>query len=471
MIIKENIIRGIIKESGIRNINKLRELFDEVIIVTHQDLDGVTSAIGMKYYFERYGFDVIDTKIIQYGESEWSLKVSKTGNRTMYCLCDFAHGKPMFTVHLDHHDSQIGVEKDTATSFRHARSNIETISQILSPSDIFPSSDITMISTVDSADFVKQNITPDDIMRYVFTLNKERNFTENKKIMALVTNKLLLAYKNKPQFLETLVMESTPSLVNIYLNIVRLAKENNYATPEMMKANLEDYIEVQKNSDTVKYLSNYGIIVQYGGGSMFKPGSYDRYVPFKNHPDANFLVILWPLGLMQSSCNPFKKDRSLKGVNLGEVAQEMLKTFETELMEKKITFNTIKYFSEKHKSFGPESVGYKYTDMVAMFDEDTIEGLNTLPNGASEGYTVDRWKTAIRNIMNKPYTTLSEKEKKALSLISISGWDMIQANSGGHKCITNISGLMYFGKDGTDFLKRFAKEFIRILKIKIDDDK
>ena len=125
------LINKLLLESGIRSINKLRSLFNEVIIVTHQDLDGVTSAIGMKNYFERYGFKVIDTQIIQYGDKEWSLKKSDPNKNIMYCLCDFAHGKPMFTVHLDHHDTQVGVEKGASTSFRHSRSNVETISQII----------------------------------------------------------------------------------------------------------------------------------------------------------------------------------------------------------------------------------------------------------------------------------------------------------------------------------------------------
>ena len=55
------------------------------------------------------------------------------------------------------------------------------------------------------------------------------------------------------------------------------------------------------------------IIVQYGGGNMMNPGSYDRYTPFRNNPEADFLVIAWPLGLLQASCNPFKKKRQLKG--------------------------------------------------------------------------------------------------------------------------------------------------------------
>ena len=66
--------------------------------------------------------------------------------------------------------------------------------------------------------------------------------------------------------------------------------------------------------------------------------------------------------------------------------------------------------------------------------------------------------------MEKPYNTLSEREVKALKMLSVTGWDMIQANSGGHKCITNISGLMYFGKEGVPFLKKFQEEFVSKLK-------
>ena len=291
--------------------------------------------------------------------------------------------------------------------------------------------------------------------------------------MALVTNKLLLAYKNKPKFLENLVMNSSPSLLNIYLNIVKQAKEEGYVSPDVMKSNLEDYIQKQKESDNVQYIKDYGIISQYGGGALFKPGAYDRYVPFKNYPDANFLVIAWPLGLLQASCNPFKASRELKGVNLGEIAQEVLGEHESELKEKKITVDTIKYFAEKHKSFDESSVGFTFKDMLAMFEDTAggIQGLDKPPKGSPADYTSERWQNAIKKVMDKPYSKLSERERKALKLLSVSGWDMIQANSGGHKCITNISGLMYFGKDGKPFLLKLKESFINKLKQKIDKDK
>jgi hypothetical protein len=224
-----------------------------------------------------------------------------------------------------------------------------------------------------------------------------------------------------------------------------------------------------KTSGNVKYNPETGIISQYGGGSMIKPGSYDRYVPFKNHPDADFIIIAWPLGLLQSSCNPFKAERSLKGVNLGEIAQEVLAEFEPELKNFNITIDTIKYFAEKNKGFTPDSVGFTYKDLVAIYGDTSggISGLNETPNASSPDYTVERWQTAIKKIMDKPYTSLNEREVKALKMLSITGWDMVQANSGGHKCITNISGLMYFGKSGVDWLKKLQTSFEHKLTEKI----
>jgi len=453
--------KHVILESGIRDINKLALRYDKAKIYFHQDLDGVTTAIAMKNYLENNGIEVVETEVIQYGDKEFSIKKPMAKGDIMPVLVDFAHGKPMFVIHTDHHDKQVGVEKDTSKSFRHSRSNVETISQIISPTEIFPHADILMISTVDSADFAKMGITPDQVMNYVFALDKESSLENNKKAMSLVANKLLLAYKNKPKFLENLVMSSSPSLLNIYQNIVKMAKEEGYASPEVMAKHAKDYQEKMKTSPNINYNPNTGIISQYGGGSMIKPGSYDRYVPFKNYPEADFLVLAWPLGLLQASCNPFKKERSLKGVNLGEIAQKVLSKYESELKNYIITVDTIKYFAEKNKDFNAESVGFTYKDLVSIYGN--INGLDETPKGSSPDYTVERWQNAIKNVMDKPYESLSERERKALKMLNITGWDMIQSNSGGHKCITNISGLMYFGKSGTEWLKKLKSEFEKIL--------
>lgn len=467
-------MRKLIKESGIRDINKLKKMFNDVVIVTHQDLDGIVSAVGMKHYFENQGFNVIDAQIIQYGDKEWSLKKSDPDKKILYCLCDFAHSKPMFTIHLDHHDRQAGVESGTTTNFRQARSNVETISQIVSPRDLFPSSDILLISTVDSANFAMNDISVDQVINYLFKLDKDSSLAKNKMALGLVANKLLLAFKNKPGFLEELIMKSTPSLMNILQNIKRIMVEKGYTKIPELEKNKEEYIKQMKTSPNVKVEGN--IIVQYGGGNMMKPGSYDRYVPFKNNPEADFIVIAWPLGLVQASCNPYKKERELKGVNLGEIAQEVLSKWEGSLKEKEIPLSTIKWISERSKGFGPESVGFTFKDFVALYGNK----YKIMDNGREI-------LTSIGKMMEKPFTELSEEEKEMLDKVTINAWDLIQANSGGHKCITNISGLSYLGRSKrppsgaykydsesedspyVKFTKMIQSEFVRVLQSKINN--
>ena len=188
----------------------------------------------MKNYLENNGIEVVDSEIIQYGDKEFAVKKQDAQGDTMPVLVDFAHGKPMFVVHTDHHDSQTGVEGDTSTSFRSSRSNVATLSDIMSPSDIFPSDDITLISTVDSADFARFGLEPQDIMNFIFKLQKDKGLQQNKMALGLATNKLLLAYKNKPRFFRKVVMSSTPSLLNIFQNINKIAQQEGYASPEEM---------------------------------------------------------------------------------------------------------------------------------------------------------------------------------------------------------------------------------------------
>ena len=129
--------KPIIKETGLRDIKALAKRYPKAKIYFHQDLDGVTTAIAMKKYLENNGIKVVDAEIIQYGDREFAIKKLDAQGDVMPVLVDFAHGKPMFVIHTDHHDRQVGVEKGTSKQFRGARSNVETISQVVSPRDLF----------------------------------------------------------------------------------------------------------------------------------------------------------------------------------------------------------------------------------------------------------------------------------------------------------------------------------------------
>jgi hypothetical protein len=460
--------KKLITETGLRDISALRKRYPKAEIYFHQDLDGVTTAIAMKEYLEDNGIDVVGAQVIQYGEKEFAVKKNDASGDTMPVLVDFAHGKPMFVIHTDHHDRQAGAQDTKSTSFRSSRSNVETISQVVSPKDIFPTSDVLLISTVDSADFAKYDLSPPDVVNYLFRVDKEKSLQKNKMLLGLVINKLLLAFKNKPGFLESLVLNSEPSLLSILNNIKEWMKNNNAANPEELQKNAEDYAQQMKDFPTV----SDNIIFQYGGGSMYKPGSYDRYTPFRNNPEADFLIMAWPMGLVQASCNPFKKERKLKGVNLGEIAQEVLSKWEGQLKTKTIPLSTIKWVSET--AVGPESVGFTFKDFDALYGEKFMY----MDNG-------EQLLNHIKEMMETPFKDLSEEHRQMLDQIGINAWDLIQANSGGHKCITNISGLNYLGRSKrppqgqyrydpekddapyVKFTKMIASEFQKVLKEKI----
>lgn len=465
-------MKRVILETGLRDISALRKRYPKAEIYFHQDLDGVTTAIAMKKYLEDNGIDVVDAHVIQYGEKEFSVKKNDAQGDTMPVLVDFAHGKPMFVIHTDHHDKQVGAEKGASKSFRQARSNVETISQIISPRDLFPSTDVLLISTVDSADFIKQNVTPEDVVNYLFRYDKEKSLQKNKMLMGFVVNKLLLAFKNKKRFLENLVLDSEPSLLSILGNIKSWMKQNNAPTPEELQYNADDYAGSMKDFRNLEYSD--GIITQYGGGDMRKPGSYDRYTPFRTYPKADFLIMAWPMGLLQVSCNPFKKDRSLKGVNLGEISKSVIKKWESQLKDRVVPLSTIKWISET--AVGPESVGFTFRDFDALYGERFM----FMDNG-------EQMLEKIKTMMDTPFAELSEEQRQILDKVGVSAWDLLQSMSGGHKCITNISGLNYLGRskrpptgnyryDPTKedapyirFLKSLALEFKKTLKEKIKE--
>jgi hypothetical protein len=183
----------------------------------------------------------------------------------------------------------------------------------------------------------------------------------------------------------------------------------------------------------------------------------------------------WPMGLVQASCNPFKKDRELKGVNLGEIGQEVLGKWEDQLKQKTVPLSTIKWVSET--SVGSESIGFTFKDFKALYGNK----ITFMENGEK---VLDK----IESMMEKPFKSLTQDEMSILDKIGINAWDLIQSNSGGHKCITNISGLNYLGRstrppqggnkynDSEDsptvkFTKMIANQFQKVLKEKIASSK
>ena len=417
--------KTLLKESGLRDINKLAKRYPKAKIYFHQDLDGVTTALAMKKYLERYGIDTVDAEVIQYGTSEFAIKKPDAQGKIIPVLVDFAHGKPMFLIHTDHHDTQAGAEFTKSKQFSHSRSNVRTISDVISPNDLFYGTDIQAISTIDSADFINYGITPQDILNFNFRDSSKKN----RFMLMFIVNKWLLTFKSKDKFLETLVLDCTPSAINLYLKIKELIGGNFDEKSEELLQNQIEYIENRKTDKDIDVEDR--IIFQYGLGYIGRKGSYDRYTPFINNPDGDFLITAFPMGMVQVSCNPFKTDRALKGINLGEVKDKVLSEFETELKDIKVSLSSLKWISESDPGFTEESIGFTYRDLKALYGNDYVI------------QDEDVSEKKLQNIMNQHFDKLSDEEKEILDNIFISGWNIVLRNSGGHRCITNISGLNY----------------------------
>ncbi len=525
MIKKYNkFVEYITEESGIRNINKIisehKEKYGNTYeIWFHQDLDGVFSAISMREYLSKYGMELVDSHIIQYGDIEYAINNKKGDN--MCVLVDYANFKTMFTIATDHHQSQSGEASGTQHT-KTSRSNAETISGEISNIEIFTREDIKLVQIIDSADFYKNNINVDDLQNAIFNLNKDNTSTLNRQTLGFVVNRLLLSLKNKrisgksinnkqhvnKNLLECLVLDSSPSVYSLYINLKNYINnfvslewdfktkshntEKKMITPEELNDNISRYITSRQVSLDVINDDDYNIVIQDGIGDVFKTGSYDRYVVFKNNIDANFVVnIFADAGLIQVSCNPFKK-KILDKIDLGNITKEVLTELSSKLSKINISLSDIKSINEilidkMYKRYGKEysPVGFKYEDLLNSYKDSMIYLKTPNDNKTISKLDLDNdieVSELIKKCFSKLYKNWTTYEKHEMSKIKIPILNIILRNSGGHSSITNIQGLNYLStrkdllkiifktEDFKDVIRLIANTFVDKLKQKIDSN-
>lgn len=371
--------KKIFEEAGLQNINELAKKYKKCVIYYHQDLDGVTSAIAMREYLKSYGIEIVGAEWTQYGPRTFANDIKPWSKDTMMVLVDFAHGSPYFTIATDHHDRQIDFEKSAASHARTSPSNVETIDRVIAKNNAFPQEDIDAISMIDSASYLKHGVSPEEVTKATLSAlvpgKTPAGLGKNKVMLANVVNRLLLSYKNKIKgkdkgtkglLLNKMVMECSPSLIAMYQMIKNVAIEQGWDLGEEIERSHSNYVDKQRVSDSVKYDSERGIIVQYGGGGMVKTGSYNRYTPFKLYPDAVFLSIAWPMGLLQVSCNPFKK-KMFPDIDLGQIMRELLDSQKENLSKIWTNLEIIKKVSEKELNEGVDAIGYKWDSISSGF--------------------------------------------------------------------------------------------------------
>lgn len=452
-------------ETGIQNIRSIAKEYNKAKIYFHIDLDGITSCCAMKHYLEQNGIKVVEVERIQYGGMEYAIQ--KTDEGVLPVLVDFAHGKPFMKIHTDHHDSQIQY-KDSSRHFSHSKSNAGTISTIISPSPIFPTEDVRVINMVDSAGYSDENIGIDELKNYIFNWNKDRSNIQNHLRFGMVVNKILLAYKNKPNFLETVIMESQPSLISIYRVAMNIIKEHisngdkGWVDLLQLQKNSEYYANAQKDKeiphatiDTIEELS-YGknalignTIVQIGGGHMVKTGSYDRYTAFKNYPDAKYFIMIWDsIGMMQVSKNNWNKDNKDNDIHLGNIVlKDIFERKYVPLLDKdkyNISLLAIKKTMEENITTENEdkAIGFNHDEFMALFNKE-FEGNDRIQYNIEKCMSMKPSQLTPNETDTEEELKLKNKIINFLNKYTIPLTDIILKTSGGHTGITNLNGFSF----------------------------
>ena len=103
-------------------------------------------------------------------------------------------------------------------------------------------------------------------------------------------------------------------------------------------------------------------------------------------------------------------------------------------------------------SMGDNSFGFTMKDLIALFGDVATN----LPK--------EEKKELIDAISDKLYKNLTDDEKKQLEDITVSAYDIIVKSSGGHRNITNISGINFLKGDSVEFVKRVMVDLAKELK-------
>jgi hypothetical protein len=262
-------------------------------------------------------------------------------------------------------------------------------------------------------------------------------------------------------------MNSKPSLVSMFGVIVGLAKKEGYKAPEQIEAGGEIYKtqreEKKIDTGTPNDIPSMGngesvligsTIFQKGGGFMGGKNQYDRYTIFSIHPSAHYLITQWPMGLIQVSGNPFSP--LTNNTHLGDlVMKNVMPAFKSKLEAEKVSLDRVKYTYERDiaKKSIEGAVGFNWKDFVALFDKQ-IQGLGS-----------EKWDNMVQDISDKPYASLSKKQRDIIGKIYVSAWDLIMASSGGHKNITNMSGFNFL-KDTKGIMNDISVAIAKLMKDK-----
>jgi len=184
----------------------------DVCLITHDDLDGIVSAIIMKNYLIHQGFTIKKYGIINYQEGVDAFKLD---NSLINITLDFANDDETFDYYVDHHGIFSEEEKIKAQKKGSIKTNTGSAAEGLAIQLGIPFSNDTKdwIDMIDSAKYDEYDVDIKGILD--FDLNNIINSPNAKLNFAASFNQMLKRSDHKT-FIEVINASNEPSIYNIF---------------------------------------------------------------------------------------------------------------------------------------------------------------------------------------------------------------------------------------------------------------
>lgn len=144
----------------------------DVIIYTHDDMDGIFSAIAMRDYLQAHGFNIAGYAVISYVDGWKVFRIDKT---YINVCVDYAEDNPALDVYIDHHMEEGDLYKKSEYSIKmQSDSCYGLITRVLGmPTD---KNIISVISMIDAAKYDEYEVDIKTILNFKLEdIKKEKN--------------------------------------------------------------------------------------------------------------------------------------------------------------------------------------------------------------------------------------------------------------------------------------------------------
>jgi hypothetical protein len=214
-------------------IKKLGKRGKDVMIYTHDDLDGIISGIAIKKYFKDHGFNIIGYGLVSYQEG-W--KVITINPEVINVAVDFAEPHPDIDVYIDHHGDFVEGDKIAELARKKGAVKTKTGSAYEGIMDVLglpvDSLVLSVIDMVDSAKYDEYGVKWTDLLDFDTAEIKKK---PNAKLLFAGAFNQLLKRGEDATIIETIHNVEEPSIYKIFDYMRRLYPGNNPDLPRGSK--------------------------------------------------------------------------------------------------------------------------------------------------------------------------------------------------------------------------------------------